>query len=54
MFSLQAGTLHLTGGRILGYGGFTSASSTTVNLDGGQLWALSTTSGLADINGVLN
>ncbi|HVK10330.1 MAG TPA: hypothetical protein VM597_16305, partial [Gemmataceae bacterium] len=54
LFSLQAGTLHLTGGRILGYGGFTSAVGTTIQLDGGQLWALSTGSGLADINGVLD
>ena len=39
LFSLQAGTLHLTGGRILGFGGVSTAAGTTINLDGGQLWA---------------
>jgi hypothetical protein len=49
LFTLQAGTLHLTGGRILGHGGVTTAAGTTVRLAGGQLWSLP--SGTTTFNG---
>lgn len=39
VFSLQAGTLKLSGGRILANGSFTSASGTSIQIAGGQLWA---------------
>jgi hypothetical protein len=41
LFTLQAGTLRLTGGRILGHAGVSTAAGTTVRLDGGQLWSIS-------------
>ena len=51
LFTLSAGTLHLTGGRILGYGGVSTAAGTTINLDGGQVWALPSTVGTTTYNG---
>jgi hypothetical protein len=53
-FNLQAGTMHLTGGRILANGGFTSATGTTIRLDGGQLWGNILFGGSVTLNGTLD
>lgn len=50
LFTLQAGTLHLSGGRLLGNGGVSTSTGTTIVLDGGQLWATPPSGGSAVIN----